>query len=168
MRRKYKQVIYACILMSVISLPVSAHAISVSTRLSDQYAEVLGGDRLYFEVVINYPENPLRKDLQIEYQILEDNEIIVTAKMLRAVETQASFLDYIAIPKSTNRGPHDFIVIVEDYADLHAEASTSFNVIKGWDQVLTYFFILLGMIFLVGILMIVQVRAMGRRINNFK
>lgn len=145
--------------------PYDVHALNIAARVSDQSTEVSGGDRLYFEVEIKYPENPRRKDLRIEYQIIEDGGIIASEKVLRAVETQASFLDYIVVPKSAKGGIHDLNVIITDYEDLHEEVSATFKVLKGIDEVTTYFFIILGAVLLVAVLVIIQILS-GRRKRN--
>ncbi len=143
--------------------PHFAYALNIAARISDQSTEIIGGDRLYFEVEIKYPENPRRKDLRIEYQLLEDEEVIASEKVLRAVETQASFLDYIVVPQSTKSGVKKLNVIITDYEDLHKEVSATFKVLKGRNQTETYFFILLGAILLVAVLVIIQIRATKRR-----
>lgn len=155
--------LFACITLSLLLLPRSARALNIAARISDQSTEVSGGDRLYFEVEIKYPENPRRKDLRIEYQIIENNEIVASEKVLRAVETQASFLDYIVVPKSAKGGIHDLNVIITDYENLHKEVSATFKVLKGKNQVGTYFFILLGTILLVVILVAFQIVTDRRR-----
>lgn len=147
----------------VVSIPFPAHALNIAARISDQSTEVTGGDRLYFEVEIKYPENPRRKDLRIEYQILEDGQSIASEKVLRAVETQASWLDYIVVPQSTKSGIKELRVIIEDYEALHQEVSATFKVLKGKNQIETYFFILLGAILLVVILVAFQIAADRRR-----
>lgn len=134
-----------------------AYAMSISARISDRYTEVAGGDRLYFEVEIKYPENPRRKDLRLEYQIIENGEIVATEKVLRAIETQVSFLDYIVVPQSVGSGIKELKVIIEDYETLHKEVSASFKVLKSGNQVERYFFIILGAILLVAILVIIQI-----------
>lgn len=154
---------YVFVVVTLLLLPHSAHALNIAARISDQSTEVSGGDRLYFEVEIKYPENPRRKDLRVEYQILEGGDIIASEKVLRAVETQASFLDYIVVPKSTKKGIHDLNVIITDYEGLHQEVSATFKVLKGIGEVGTYFFILLGAVLLVGILVSVQVWLALRR-----
>ena len=142
--------------------PLSAHALSLSAYISDQSTEVAPGDRLYFDVEIKYPENPQRADLRLTYEIFEDGKSVTNEKVLRAVETQASFLDYIVVPKNAKGGSHDLKVTVEDYSNLHQEVSASFKMLKGIDQVTIYFFILLGAVLLVGILVFIQIK-MERR-----
>lgn len=130
----------------------SAYAMNITVRISDRYTEVRSGDRLYFEIDIKYPENPSRKDLRMEYQIRRGDEVVARQNVLRAVETQVSFLDYIAIPSSEESGMYELNVTIRDYQKLHQETSATFRVRKGRDQVITYFFILLGVTIFVALL----------------
>lgn len=147
----------------VVLLPSPAEALSLAARVSDQSTEVAGGDRLYFEVEVKYPENPRRKDLRVEYQIIENSSVIASEKVLRAVETQASFLDYIVVPQSTKSGTKELKVVIEDYEGLHQEVSASFKVLKGRDQIQVYFFILLAVVVLVGVLVSIQIAVIRRQ-----
>lgn len=159
MHKTYLPVFVFAIMGAFVALPLSAYAMNVATRISDQYTEVIPSDRLYFEVEIKYPENPTRKDLRIEYQIVEDGKTIASEKVLRAVETQASFLDYIVVPQSAKSGTKELKVIIEDYETLHQEVSATFRVLRGRNQLETYFFILLGAILLVAVLVIIHIMA---------
>lgn len=143
-----------------------AGAVNISARIGDNYTEVIGGDRLYFEVDIKYPENPHRKDLRLEYRIIDNGEVIASEKVLRAIETQASFLDYIVIPQSASGGMKELNIIIADYEALHQEVSASFKVLKGENQLEMYFFILLGAIILVAALVIIQIISMKNGESN--
>lgn len=147
----------------VLLQPHTAAALSISTRIGDQYTEVIGGDRLYFEVEIKYPENPQRKDLRLTYELVQEDKVIANEKVLKAVETQASFIDYIVVPQSAKSGQGELRVTIEDYENLHKEVSASFRVLKGINQVQIYFFIILGAIALVTVLVIYQIFAARRR-----
>ena len=162
-KKFFHNFIVLAILVVCFIYPHSAYALNIAAHISDQSTEVIGGDRLYFEVEIKYPENPRRKDLRIEYQILDDGRVIDSEKVLRTVETQVSFLDYIVVPQSTKSGLKELNVIITDYEDLHKEVSATFKVLKGRNQTDTYFFILLGAILLVAVLVIIQIRATKRR-----
>lgn len=153
--KKFYLSILAIVIFAVTVLP--AYAMNISVRIGDRNTEVLGGDRLYFEVDIKYPENPSRKDLRLEYQIIKDDIIIARQKVLRAIETQISFLDYIVMPERATSGTYELNVIVTDYEKLHKEVSATFKVLKGREQVATYFLILLGAILLVAILVIFHI-----------
>jgi len=63
-----------------------------------------------------------------------------------------SFLDYIVVPQSAKSGTKELKVIIEDYESLHQEVSATFQVLKGRNQVETYFYILL-----VAILVVTQI-----------
>ena len=133
-------------------------ALSINTHIPEKYTDVFPGERLYFEVEIKYPENPVRKDLRLNYEIIENGEVIAKAKFLKAIETQASFMDYIVIPEIAQPGMYEINVKISDYEELNEEVSSSFQVIKErGDQLRLYFFIILGVILLVGGLVVFDI-----------
>lgn len=146
------------IFLSVFFLARPAWALSIVVHVPEKYTDVEVGERFYFELDIKYPENPSRKDLRLNYEIIEGENIIAQAQLLKAVETQASFMDYIVIPESAEEGLHTINVKVADYEDLDEEASATFHVIGDKNQELKlYFFVLLGVIVLVGFLVIISI-----------
>lgn len=159
--KKFYPTLLAIVIFAFMVTPL--YAMNISVRIGDRNTEVLGGDRLYFEVEIKYPENPQRKDLRLEYQIIKDDTVVARQKVLRAIETQISFLDYIVIPERAESGEYELNVIVTDYEKLHKEVSATFKVLKGREQVATYFLILLGAILLVAILVISHIIAEQKR-----
>lgn len=160
MRKRY----WLLLVIVIFAVGVTpSYAMNISVRIGDRHTEVLGGDRLYFEIDIKYPENPSRKDLRLEYQIIKDDTVIARQKVLRAIETQISFLDYIVIPQHATSGEYEINVIVTDYEKLHKEVSATFNVLKGREQVATYFLILLGAILLVAVLVISHIMMEQKR-----
>ena len=132
-------------------------ALSVSIHVPEKYTEVVAGERFYFEIEVKYPENPKRKDLRLDYEILDSSgEMIAHAKALKAVETQASFIDFIVIPESADKGLYDISINIKDYESLSKEVSASFNIkSSGVDKVVVYFLVILGTVILVGILVVV-------------
>ena len=135
----------------------SVSALNVIVHVPEKYTDVHAGERFYFEIEIKYPENPSRKDLILKYEILKDDKIISKSKVLRAVETQASFIDFIVIPESAETGLHVIKIEVAVNENLSEESSASaiFQVVRSdSDKIKTYFFILLGVIVLVGMLVI--------------
>lgn len=157
-------IIVVMVLFSSILLP-QINALSVVTHVPEKYVDVIAGERFYFEIQVKYPENPERKDLRLEYEILNsDGEIIAQSKVLKAVETQASFMDFIVIPESADPGMHFIKVKVSDYDDLNEEVEASFHVIEGTSsQIRLYFFILLGVIVLIGIVVSVEIYLMRKK-----
>lgn len=137
----------------------SVSALSLVVHVPEKYTDVIAGERFYFEIEVKYPENPSRKDLRLEYEILtEDGDLISQAKVLKAIETQASFIDFIVIPKSAKSGLYFINVNVKDYESLSEEVSSSFHVRGvGSDQILIYLIIILVVIVLVGILIIISI-----------
>jgi hypothetical protein len=96
--------------------------------------------------------------------VTKGNEVIAQSQVLKAVETQAQFLDFIVIPESSVTGLYNLKVKISDYDNLAEEVATSFKVVAGKDQELkTYFFILLGVISLVAILAIVDIVVSKRK-----
>lgn len=136
---------------------ISVSALNIVVHVPEKYTDVVAGERFYFEIEIKYPENPSRKDLRLHYEILKDDEVIAQSKVLRAVETQVSFIDFIVIPKSADTGMHIIKVEILDYEDLSEEVEASFQVVSDREDIKIYFFILLGAIFLVGILVVINI-----------
>jgi hypothetical protein len=156
-----------CVVFIYIEMFINApyvKALSVSTNISEKYAEIQSGERLYFEINIKYPENPQRKDLRLNYEVIKDGEIIAQSQVLKAVETQAQFLDFIVIPESSTTGLYNLKIKISDYENLTEEVATSFKVVAGVDKELKiYFFILLGVAGLVAILAIINIIVFRRK-----
>lgn len=127
-------------------------ALSAQAHIPEKYTDVKAGERLYFELEIRYPENPARKDLRLEYEIVKDDEVIAKSKFLKAVETQASFMDYVVIPESAKEGLYEIRVQVKDYDKLSEEVSASFKVVTVGDGIRMYFYIIIGLIIALGII----------------
>ena len=154
-----KKVLFFFIVWLFLINLVSVSALSVITHVSEKYTDVVAGERFYFQIEIKYPENPSRKDLKLNYKILKDNEVIAQAKVLKAIETQASFMDFIVIPESAEKGMHIIKVGISDYEGLSEEVEASFHVVKYNSEIKMYFFILLGVIVLVGVIIIVVIKS---------
>jgi len=143
---------------------VSVSALSIVVHVPEKYTDVQAGERFYFEIEIKYPENPSRKDLRLNYEILKGDEVIAQSKVLKAIETQASFIDFIVIPENAEKGLHTIKVKISDYEVLSEEVEASFNITSADSgQIKTYFFILLGVVILVGILVVVNIILSRRR-----
>ncbi len=141
----------------------SIYALSGVVHVPEKYTDVVAGERFYFEIEIKYPENPSRKDLRLEYEIKKDNKVIAQSKVLKAIETQASFMDFIVIPENAKPGLHIINVRVSDYTALSEEVSASFQVVgSGAGQVKTYFLIVLGAVGVVGFLVLIQLMTRRR------
>jgi len=145
-------------------------ALSVSVLIPEKYAEVVAGERFYFEIEIKYPENVGREDLRLEYDIEnQEGETIAQSQVLKAVETQASFIDSITLPENTDKGLHLINVMLSDYSDLSEEVSASFFIISPKSQrIQIYFYVLLGATITVGGLVIFNIILIRRRRRRLK
>jgi hypothetical protein len=154
--RKLYLILLALLLVNVIT-PVSA--LSLVVHVPEKYTDVTAGERFYFEIEVKYPENPSRKDLRLEYEILtKDGELVSQAKALKAVETQASFIDFIVIPESVESGLHIINVKVKDYESLSEEVGSSFHIKAAeGDKIMIYLMIILAAVILVGILVVLSI-----------
>ncbi len=156
--KKLPLIMLGMILFSFVSLSFVS-ALSVVVHVPEKYTDVIAGERFYFEIEVKYPENPSRKDLRLNYEILtQDGEAITQSKVLKAIETQASFIDFIVIPESAEEGMHVIKVKIQDYESLSEEVEASFHVTSGsGGQIKTYFFILLGVVIFVGLLVMIDI-----------
>ena len=156
----FKSTIRVLILLLTLYLTgtPAVHALSIAAHVPEKYTDVFAGERFYFELDIKYPENPIRKDLRLTYEITKDGELIAQSKVLKAVENQASFVDFIVIPENAETGLYLVNVSIQDYGDLAEEVSASFHVVNPDSQQLRlYFFILLGAILVVVLISIYEV-----------
>jgi len=134
--------------------------LNLDVHVPEEYVDVVAGERLYFEIVIKYPENPFRKDLSLNYEVLtKDGHLVSQAKTLRAVETQASFVDFIVIPEVTHAGLYFIGVEVSEMnGNLIGDASGSFNVNSGDNnEVMTYLMMILVSVLVVGLLVVFDI-----------
>jgi hypothetical protein len=138
----------------------SVSALSLSVNVPDKYSEVTAGERFFFEMIVKYPENLGRVDLRFEYKVYgPDSELIAQSKVLKAVETQASFIDSIAIPSSVQNGIYTLEVRILDYAELDEEISTSFHVVSlESDKLQLYFIILILVVVFIGVLVLYDLK----------
>lgn len=141
------KLVFYCFLNAVIFIPSGVFAMSVSVNISDTNLVAHAGDRLYFTGDIKYPENRARQDLRIKYEIIQHNIVLAEASVLKAVETQVQFFDYIVVPVSIQSGKAELRMSISDYDSLHNAVSVSFDVVEGSDQVKLYLFIIIMFVF---------------------
>jgi hypothetical protein len=139
-----------------------AKALSAAVNIPEAYAEVIAGGKVYIETEIKWPENDYRKDLRIEYSIKDNNgEEIAYLMTLKAIETQASFMESISIPAGVKGGLYRVDVTVSDYNVLSHNIATSFKVIEqSRDMFNTYLLIILGVVVLVAVLLTLNLLAL--------
>ncbi len=160
MRRALKiigSVLCALCVCSSITTPVHAASVVVSIPESDSI--VKAGERVYFQIDFLYPDNQGRHDFTIAYNLAEGEAIIASAQVIKAVETQASFSDYMVVPANAGSGLHTIrISITDDHgASIASGAADSFQVQSNYDWATIEFFILLAAILLVGGIVVIDV-----------
>jgi len=141
-------------------MPTPALALSAVIDIAEKYSTVEAGEKIYFLVAIKYPENTRRKDLRIIYEINKDGKLVTSAKFLKAIETQASFMDSITIPELSPAGIHTVDVQIMDYDSLSEEVSKGFTVITSRSEKHTQYFYLtiISIILMNGALLIILLR----------
>jgi len=118
-------------ILGLIFLTGFVFAFSFSVEVPKEYVTVAPGEKVYFEIRVLYPENTERKDLILEYTILdEEGNVIVRSDTLRAIETQLSLLDSVTVPHYVDEGLYSINVRVRDGEGLNEQVSASFNVLR--------------------------------------
>jgi hypothetical protein len=157
---KMKRVlIVSLIMMFVLILFINlASAMTVTINIPEKYSEVRAGEAVYFETEVKWPENTERKDLKIEYSIKNQNgDEVAYLKVLKAIETQASFMDSISIPESTKAGTYKIVLTISDYKDLNQEVVASFKITGQSGNFMNIaFIILLGAVILIAIIVAIE------------
>lgn len=162
--KKVVAIILFLLLAFTAALPTPVYALSLTVHVPEKYTNVSAGDRFYFELDVKYPENPARKDLRLTYQILEGDKVIAESKVLKAVEAQASFIDFIVIPDNAKSGIHTIKVTIADYDKLSEEVTATFHVVENpADQIKLYFLLLIGAVGVVGVLVVINIVISQRR-----
>ena len=164
MNFKCRTTLFIVSFMAVLAVPSLVLAMSITVGIPEKYSEVKAGEKIYFETEVKWPENVGRKDLQIEYSIKnKDNNEVAYLKVLKAIETQASFMDSISIPESIPPGMYKIIATFNDYKDLDQEAVVSFNVGKAGNNVEKYLLIITGILGVVVLLVFVEMTVLLKK-----
>ena len=143
--------------LAVIALPGVLFAMTITVGIPEKYSEVKAGTSVYFETEVKWPENDGRKDLRIEYSIKNKDGIEVAyLKVLKAIETQASFMDFMPIPESTKPGMYKISAKLSDYKNLVQEVVASFNVAKSGNDVLNYLLIIIAVLGVIVVLVSIE------------
>jgi hypothetical protein len=166
MRTKYFLKVCVLFFLAMAILPGSVSAMSIAVGIPEKYSEIRAGEKVYFETEVKWPENAGRKDLRIEYSVKnKDGKEVAYLKVLKAIETQASFMDAISIPESVPPGMYKISAKLSDYTNLNQEVAASFNVAKSGNNTQTYLFIIIGLLSVVAIFVIGEMFILTRRKN---
>ena len=166
MKTKCLLVAFLLLLLAATALPGSVSAMTITVSIPEKYSEVKAGEKVYFETEVKWPENTGRKDLRIEYSVSDKKaEDVAYLKVLKAIETQASFMDSISIPESVAPGMYIIRMKIGDYKDLDQEVAASFRVAKGGNAIQTYLFIIIGLLSVITIIVTGEMFYLTRKHN---
>ena len=150
LRTMKKILFFVLFFIFMISLD-SVFALNLDINIPNKYQNVVAGERIYFEIAIDYPENTQRTNMRMEYLIMDkNNDIISQSKLLKDVVSHTSFMDFIVIPTNAKAGDYLIIINARDSESLKETVGASFGVSSiNSSKIKMLFFILLGAIFLI-------------------
>jgi len=142
-----------------------ALAMTATINIPEKYSQVSAGEKVYFETEVKWPENTGRKDLRIEYSIKDNSgQEVAYLKVLKAIETQASFMDSISIPESTKAGTYKIFLTIKDYKDLNQEIAVSFKIVGKSGNLFNFYLpIILGIVGLIAIVVVIELFILIRK-----
>jgi len=151
------------VMMVLILVMPSIYAISVSVSVPEKYQEIGVGGTLYFKVDLQDQQNVGRHDISLKYDVMRGENVIVSSKELKAIETQASFLSSITIPNSAESGIYNIVVTVND-----KESASAAFYIKGLstESTIDFYMVILFAIVLIGILAVYEIDRIRKDIER--
>lgn len=168
MNFKYHIILYLVTLTVISFLSNFALAMSIDIGIPEKYSKINAGEKVYFETEVKWPENNSRKDLRIEYSVQDKNGVEVAyLKVLKAIETQASFMDSISIPENTVSGMYKINAKFNDYEDLNQEVVASFHVVNSSENLEKKLFMIIGVLGVVVLLVVIEMFILMRK-NHYK
>jgi len=165
---KTKYFLTACVLLflAMAILPGSVSAMSISVGIPEKYSEIKAGEKVYFETEVKWPENAGRKDLRIEYSVKNKaSGEVAYLKVLKAIETQASFMDAISIPESVPPGTYKISAKFSDYGSLSEEVAASFRVSKNTNSIQNYLIAIIGILGVIAVFVVTELFVLTKRKN---
>ena len=153
------------VLLFAVLFMNQASAITAVVNVPERYSEISAGERVYFETNVKWPENTERKDLRIEYSVQnQEGHEIAYLKVLKAIETQASFMDSINIPKSTLPGTYYLFIKISDYEDLSQDIGVSFKVgVSSEKKIFFFLYLIIGILGIITFVVLVQIFFLFKR-----
>lgn len=116
------------IIFSILALASAQEAFNLEVELPESYAEVPAGENLWFTTKVVNLANQERIDITLTYDILDPTKQMVASKSeTMAVETQASFVANINLPKNLKDGLYYLRTTLSSPFG-ESQAETSFNV----------------------------------------
>ena len=133
--------------------------------MPSQYQIVQPGNPVYVQTSVQWPENPGRVDLTVQYSV-EDrhgNEVAYL-QALHAIETQASFLDSVVIPAGTKSGLYTVYENITVPGNFSQTVASSFTVGESSQSTFQfYIFVMLGVVLLIAVLVLAELFVMMKK-----
>lgn len=162
MKRVINVLLIGLFLVLIINL---TSAMTATINIPEKYSQVSAGEKVYFETEVKWPENIGRKDLRIEYSIKDGaGQEVAYLKVLKAIETQASFMDSISLPESINAGTYKVFLTMSDYKELNQEVAVSFKIVgKSGNLFNFYLLIILAIVGLIAVVVVLELFILIRK-----
>jgi len=152
---KNKLIFIILFMMSIMVFVRPVPALDLSVNILERYHNIRAGEAIYFEINVQEPERFGRHDISLEYKVKKANKVLVSFKELKAIETQASFIESIKIPDYAESGAY-FLSVTIDESQI---VEVSFNVRSAEeDRTPYYFLIIFTSMVVVGILVWFEIR----------
>lgn len=120
-------------------------AFEVDVNIPERYLDVNAGDRVGFEVDVRYPENSVKKDIEIYYEIKSGDNIVFDSSVIKSIEKSAFFIDFINLSKGLNTGTYTLNVTAVDFGDVFVYDTADFDVTGSRDEeIRTYLLVFFG------------------------
>ena len=150
----------------VVIVPGHVSAMTINVSVPEKYSEIKAGEKVYFETEVKWPENNGRKDLRIEYSVKNKaGGEVAYLKVLKAIETQASFMDAISIPESVSPGTYKISAKFSDYGSLSEDVAASFRVSKNTNSTQNYLIAIIGMLGVIAVFVVTELFVLTKRNN---
>ena len=156
------RIVVLAVMVLIWAMP-SVCAIDVSVSVPDKYQEIGVGGTMFFKVDLQDQQNAGRHDISLRYDVMKGENVIVSSKELKAIETQASFLSSIAIPGSAESGIYNIVVTVND-----KESASAAFYIKGLstESTIDFYLIILFAIVVIGGLALYEIDRIRKDIER--
>jgi hypothetical protein len=158
MRNKYLPVL---LIASIIFVTSFCSALTITASVPGQYQTVSPGNPVYVHTEVKWPENNAKVDLVVEYNITNTSgNSVAYLKVLRAIETQTSFLDSIQVPSGTPSGEYTVSENISFPGSTAQEVASSFTVSSpdstSNGMLMTYILVIAGIVMLIAVLAVIE------------
>lgn len=124
-----------------------SYAVDIEVKVPEEYVEVRAGEEIGFDIDIKYPENPSRKEIELNYEIKKGDDVLLRQKDSKFIETGALFAKFISIPDDADTGLYVLNVDIVDFGEVIKSDSVNFYIIGNKEEkIRMYFLVVFGAI----------------------